>query len=268
MKRLIAMTAVFCILASLTGCASKSRRNNTIETQDPASLEATTIEETTETTTESEEPEEGTLEFDEELDDNLIGTWKYCYEDDLDAYYIIDSDHSMMSMIDLSDLMFIKNGKLVLGEDDPSNTFAFKEKNDHLIAKVGENVLLDIKPKESADKEDVQGDFDVFDSIILPQEDPDQEESETDDEDDSDEEKSRSIIRFQDKKTFLIELGVCYSTDGQLIFLTNEKRLVLDYQYDEENPDTLVITDGEQNVIKLERSDALESSDADEDDDD
>jgi hypothetical protein len=258
------MTAVFCIMATMTACASKSRRNVTLET-DAQSAETTATEQETESAAAAteEETEEGTLQFDEELDTDLVGTWKYSYDEDLYAYYVIDPDHSMMSMIDLSDLMFIKNGKLVLGEDDPSYTFSFKQKGDHLVAKVEKKVILDILPKSSADTEEVQGDFDLYESAVLPQEETQPAET---DEDGEEIEAPRKILRFLDDKTYLIELGVCYSNEGQLIFLTNEKRLVMDYWFDDDDKDTLIVKDAEGDEIHLTRSDDLNNAE-DEDED-
>ncbi len=265
MKRLIAMTAVLVMLTSLTACASKSRRNLTLETNvQPASAADTTeATETTEAKTEAK-TESGTLEFNEDLDEDLVGTWKYAYDDDLDAYYVISEDHTMMSMIDLSSLMFIKNGKLVLGEDDPSCTFSFRENDDHLVAKVEKRVILDIKPHKGADSDEVQGDFDLYESIVLPEEEAPTEATTSDSEEDEDEdEKLRRILRFEGKKTYLIELGGCYSSDDQLIFLTNQKRLVMDYKFSGSDKDTLVVKDEEGNEIKLTRSEL----DEDENDD-
>ena len=257
MKRLIAMTAVLCMMTTLTACASKSRRNLTLETgTQPVQAASTEAETETTASTTEEKTEDGTLQFDEKLEDDLVGTWKYSYDDDLDAYYVIDSDHSMMSTIDLSDLIFIKNGKLVLGEDDPSCTFSFKEKNDHLVAKVEKKVILDIKPMSGADSEEVQGDFELYESAVLPQdEEPEQKET---DEDGEEIEPMRRILRFLDKKTYLIELGACYSTDGQLIFLTNQKRLVMDYSFEDDDKNTLVVKDSEGSELRLTRSDDLD----------
>ena len=240
MKRLIAMSAVLCMLTTLTACASKSRRNLTLETgTQPVQSASTEAETETTVSTTEEKTEDGTLQFDEELEEDLVGTWKYSYDDDLDAYYVIEPDHSMMSTIDLSDLIFIKNGKLVLGEDDPSCTFSFKEKNDHLVAKVEKKVILDIKPMSSADSEEVQGDFELYESA----------------------EPVRRILRFLDNKTYLIELGACYSTDGQLIFLTSQKRLVMDYSFADDEKNTLVVKDSEGSELRLTRSDDLEGDD-------
>lgn len=261
MKRLTALTIAVCLLASLTGCASASRRNLTIETDtqplQTASAEETTETEVTEATTE-EETEEGTLQFDEDLDEDLVGTWKYSYDEDLDAYYVIDEDHSMMSMIDLSELMYIKNGKLVLGEDDPSCTFSFREKKDHLVAKVEKKVILDIKPRSSADTEEVQGDFELYESAVIPQEEPEVKET---DEDGEEIEPLHSILRFLKNKTYLIDPGVCYSTEGRLIFMSAQKRLVMDYHFDEDDKDTLIVKDAEGGEIFLTRSDDLDEED-------
>ena len=264
MKRLIAMTAALCMMTTLTACASKSRRNLTIET-DTQPAQTTSAENETETAeaTTEENTEDGTLQFDEELDEDLVGTWKYNYADDLDAYYVIEPDHSMMSTIDLSSLMFIKNGKLVLGEDDPSSTFSFREINDHLVAKVEKKVFLDIKPMSSADTEEVQGDFELYESIILPQDETEQKET---DEDGEEKEPIHRILRFHNKKTYLIELGVCYSTDGQLIFMTNQKQLVMDYSFEDDDKETLIVKDSEGGEIRLTRSQDLEGGSKDDED--
>lgn len=270
MKRLIVLTAVLCMMTSMTACASKSRRNLTLETEDVQSTTAATeaaSEAETEHSTIEAPAQIGTLQLDEDLNEDLVGTWKYCVDEDMDTYYVIDSDHTMMNMTDLSELMFIKNGKLVLGEDNPSNTFSFREKNGHLVAQVEKNVILDIKPKSSADTDEVQGDFDVYDSIVLPQEttEASKEDSESDDEDDEIEELHR-ILRFQDGKTYLIELGGCYSTDEKLVFLTNKNQMVLSYEFDDDK-NTLIVRDEDGNESTFLRSSLSDENDKEENDD-
>ncbi|MCR5717744.1 MAG: hypothetical protein K6F80_01750 [Oscillospiraceae bacterium] len=266
MKRLMILTAAVCMIAAMTGCAGKSNTSGTIETLPADTAVAPASDAEGETTAEREtaastaaatkKKTSATIpaEFsaNEDLDDDLVGTWKYSYAEGMDAYYVIDEDHSLISLIDITQVMHVEDGKLVIGTGDDAEELQFLRKKEHYIASSQNTVFLDIVPREDADTDKMTGDYDLYYSVFFPQDTAEK------DSDDSASIQSHLIVRFVEDQASLVEMGLCYSSDEQLVFMTDKKKLLVDYKFKKDDKDILILDDEEDGEITLKRVLSLE----------